>query len=219
MPVPSQERRTFLESARKRYQEALPDNPDVAEYLTKTRGLSWDSVNYFRLGVVEDPLPSHEHYQGMLAIPYIAPNGDTLSIRFRNLADTGPKYLTMPGDKPRPFNTPSIERHAVNICLTEGEIDTMILHQLGLPAIGIPGAKVWKKEWSLIFKPYRIVYVFTDGDTAGREFGQMIAGELSNARIIDMGTYIDQDGNTVSHDVNTRYLVEGADAILRKVNM
>lgn len=219
MPVPSQERRTFLASARKKYQEALPDNPDVVEYLTKTRGLSMDSVNYFRLGVVDDPLPGNEAYKGMLSIPYTAPNGDTLSIRFRNLADIGPKYLTMPGDKPRPFNTPAVERHSVNICLTEGEIDTMILHQLGLPSMGIPGAKVWKKEWGLILRPYRTVFVFTDGDVAGRDFGKMIAEELPNVRIIDMGTYIDQDGIEKSHDVNTKYLVEGADVLLRKVDM
>lgn len=222
MPVPSKERREFLEKARLTYQENLTDDAAVIDYLATTRGLSWDSVQYFRLGVVKDPLPGHEGYAGKLAIPYIAPNGDTLSIRFRQPNDeygNGPKYLTVPGDKPRPFNTSSIERHSDIMCMTEGEIDTMTLHQLGLPSIGIPGANVWKTEWPLIFNPYRTVYVFTDGDDAGKKFGEMIADCLSNARIISMGKYIDEDGNEKSCDVNKRYLLEGADAILRKVKL
>lgn len=184
------------------------------------RGLSADSVHYFRLGVADDPLPGHEAYRGMLSIPYLAPNGDTLSIRFRRLNGDGPKYLTMPGDKPRPFNTSSIERHAVNICLTEGEFDTMILHQLGLPSIGIPGVRSWKEEWCHIFTPYKTVYGFIDGDAPGREFGKKMGELLPNFRGIDMGSYQDGEGNEISLDVNSTFLqINGANIILGKVEM
>jgi DNA primase len=144
----------------------------------------------------------------MLSIPYTAPNGDTLSIRFRRLQGDGPKYLTAPGDKPRLFNTPAVERYSDIMCITEGEFDTMILSQAGLPAMGVPGAQAWKKEWFLILKPYRTIYIFVDGDDPGRKFGQMIAEKLSNARIIELG-----DGM----DVSSFYLENDADAILRKV--
>lgn len=217
MPVPSPERRKFSESARKRYQETLA--PDDAEglYLTKTRGLSWDSVSYFRLGVVRDPLPGHEDYVGMLAIPYLAPNGDTLTIRFRNLTGNGPKFRTLPGDKPRPYNTSALERHSADIWIPEGEPDTWILHQLGLPSCGLPGATTWKSEWKHIFAPYRTVYVPMDGDVAGRKFGEKIAESLSNARLIDMGKYVDSDGEEKSHDVNSYFLENGPEATLKKV--
>lgn len=208
MPVPSKERRKFLEQARKQYQEDLRDDAPAVDYLTTTRGLSWDNVTYFRVGVVGNPLPGHENYRGMLAIPYTAPNGDTLSIRFRRLNGDGAKYLTAPGDKPRLFNTSSIERHSDIICVTEGEFDAMVLNQVGLPAMGVPGANTWRKEWTLILKPYRTVYIFIDGDDPGRQFGKTIAEGLSNARIIDLG-----DGM----DVNSYFLENGAEEIMKKV--
>ncbi|GAA2687772.1 toprim domain-containing protein [Nonomuraea recticatena] len=217
MPVPSKERRTFLESARKTYQEALTEDAFAVDYLTTTRGLSWDSVTYFRLGVVGDPLPGHEAYKGMLAIPYIAPNGDTLSIRFRNLRDNGPKYLTLPGDKPRPYNTAAIERYTSAMWITEGEIDSITLHEVGVPAIGIPGANTWRNDWALIFKPYQEVLIPVDGDDAGHKFGRGIAEQLENARVIDMGTYIDDNGEERSHDVNSFFVMHGQEALLRKV--
>jgi hypothetical protein len=225
MPVPSLERRTFLERARRKYQEDLTPDGDAGRYLTETRHLSWDSVSYFRLGVVNDPLPGHESYRGMLAIPYIAPNGDTLQIRFRRLFGEGPKFKTMPGDIPRPYNTPDLEKFSNDIWITEGEPDTWILHQLGLPSVAIPGATVWRPEWKYIFAQYRTIYVPCDGDEAGYKFGQMLAEVMSNVRPIDMGKYetLDRTGEDDytqienSHDVNSYYIQEGAEATLKKV--
>lgn len=217
MPVPSPERRTFLELARKNYQATLTPEHAAGQYLVTTRGLSWDSVAYFRLGVVEDPLPGHEAYKGMLAIPYLAPNGDTLTIRFRRLGTEGPKFQTLPGDKPRPYNTSALERHSQDIWITEGEPDTWILHQLGLPSNGMPGATVWKPDWKHIYAPYRTVYVPTDGDDAGKKFGRMLVEHLENVRPIDMGTYTDGDGVVMGHDVNSYFIEHGPEATLKKV--
>lgn len=217
MPVPSQERRKFLEKARKKYQEFLTPESDAGQYLTRSRGLSWDSVSYFRLGVAENPLSGHEEFQGMLCIPYLAPNGDTLTLRFRRLGDEGPKYRSMHGDTPRPYNTPALERHTLDFWLTEGEPDCWTLHQLGLPANGYGGANTWKPHFRHIYAQYRTVFVACDGDKAGREFGKAIAKDLPNARPIDMGTYIDDEGAERSHDVNSYYLMHGSDETLRKV--
>lgn len=217
MPVPSQERRTFLERARKRYQESLTPESDAGQYLMKTRGLLWANANYFRLGVVNDPLPGHEEFQGMLCIPYLAPNGDTLTLRFRRLGDEGPKYRSMHGDTPRPYNTPALERHSLDFWLLEGEPDTWISHQLGLPCNGYGGANTWKSYFRHIYAQYRTVFVPCDGDKAGKDFGRSIAKDLPNARVIDMGTYLDDEGEERSHDVNSFFLLEGPEATLRKV--
>lgn len=195
------------------------ENAAAIDYLATTRGLSWDNVQYFRLGVVDDPLPGHESYRGMLSIPYTAPNGDTLSIRFRQPTDDfiGPKYLTLPGDTPRLYNTSALDRHEDFMCLTEGEIDTATAHQIGLPSIGIPGVQAWKPEWALIFKPYRVTYVFTDGDEPGDTFGRMIAEQVPNARPISMGRWTNENGEDKSCDVNKRVQIDGPDWVLGKV--
>lgn len=214
--MPSKERREFLEEARKNYQESLTSESVAGQYLTTTRGLSWANVNYFRLGVVNDPLPGHEEMRGMLSIPYLAPNGDTLTIRFRRLGEDGPKYRSMHSDTPRPYNTPALERHSLDFWITEGEPDTWILQQLGLPANGFGGANTWKSHFRHIYAQYRTVFVACDGDTAGKDFGKAIATSLPNARAIDMGTYEDDEGEH-SHDVNSFFLMEGPEATLRKV--
>lgn len=183
----------------------------------KTRGLSWANVSFFRLGVVDAPLPGHEDFAGMLSIPYIAPNGDTVTIRFRRLGDEGPKYRSMHGDTPRPYNTPALERATKDFWITEGEPDTWILHQLGLPANGFGGANTWKPCFRHIYSQYRTVFIPCDGDAAGKKFGESIAKDLPNARPIDMGTYIDDEGEERSHDVNSYYLMYGPDETLRKV--
>lgn len=216
MPVPSAERRKFSEEARKTYQESLTPESDAGQYLTETRGLSWDSVAFFRLGVVESPLPGHEDMRGMLSIPYLAPNGDTLTVRFRRLGDEGPKYRSMHGDAPRPYNTQALERHSLDFWITEGEPDTWTCHQLGLPVTGFGGANTWKPLFRHIYAQYRTVFIPCDGDKAGREFGKSIATSLPNARPIDMGTYVDEEGEH-AHDVNSFFLMEGREATLKKV--
>ncbi|MEU1881931.1 toprim domain-containing protein [Streptosporangium sp. NPDC020072] len=210
MPVPSSERRTFLEKARKRYQADLLEDAFAVDYLTTSRYMEWDNVTYFRLGVVGNPLPGHEAYKGMLSIPYMAPDGDTLDIRFKRLVGDGPKYLTTPGSKPRPFNTSAIEAHSDVMVLQEGEFDTMTWRQCGVPAIGVPGVDSWRPEWALIFKPYRSVIVPMDGDEPGRKFGATIAKALSNAHPVDLGDGMD------SNDFYGQY---GKDALLEKVGL
>ncbi|SDH17892.1 hypothetical protein SAMN05421505_11278 [Sinosporangium album] len=208
MPVPSPERRKSLEQARKQYQQDLMSSEDVSRYLTENRGLSWETITHFRLGVVGNPSPEHDDYRGMLAIPYMAPNGDTLSIRFRNLSRDGPKYRSMPGDKPRPYNTSAVERAEDYIVLAEGEMDTMSGHQVGLPTIGVPGANCWKPEWAHIFHQYRRVIVPMHGDPAGRKFGASIAEKLSNTYLVDLG-----DGN----DMNSIHTASGPGALREKL--
>src|SRR5918999_1537373 len=69
-----------------------------------------DGAERFGLGVVSDPIPGHEMYQGMLSIPYVRfPTPErwvVVTIRFRCIRegcthDYHGKYNSMPGDTPR----------------------------------------------------------------------------------------------------------------------
>lgn len=204
MIVPSDSTREFLEQASKRYAQALPKSPAAVEYMA-SRGLS-EMVQRFRLGVVSDPLPGHEQYLGMLAIPYLTPSMSVTTIRYRNLTTVGPKYLSPTGDIPRIYNTEALERATGAIVITEGELDAISAEVAGFPAVGLPGAQSWRPAWRRLFEQYDIVMILQDDDDAGKEFAFKIQSELENARTIVMRR----------GDVND-FLVKNGPAELRKL--
>lgn len=157
-------------------------------------GAARPKVDEFLLGYVDDPLPGHESYKGMLAIPYIRPTFDgellVATIRFRCLLDHEHefhgKYNTMPGDRRRMYNTRALVESNHVIGITEGEMDTITLELCGLPAVGIPGVQGWNDAFREPFLGYEKVYIFGDGDKPGREFATKMASELRNGVIVPM---------------------------------
>lgn len=207
--------KTFLGEATETYHKALmasPESPAV-EYL-KSRGLSGVSAQFFKLGIVESPLPGHEQYQGKLALPYLTSSG-VVSMRFRALPPddaSGPKYLSVPGDIPRLFNPADLSGWQSFVCICEGEFDAMTAHQAGLPAIGIPGVNGWKEFYSHCFKGYESVFILADNDDKGQgeTFAEKVAGQVANARIVLMPS---------GHDVNSFVHAEGADALKKRLEI
>lgn len=170
------------------YAKSLPGSP--AEQFLETRGLPPARVVKVRFGYVDQPEPGHEQYRGMLAIPYLRrsqkDDWTVAAIRFRCIApgcehsDHG-KYNTVAGDKPRLYNTVVISESQDRIAITEGEIDAITATLAGVPAVGVPGANLWKPHYKHAFEGFEKVFVLADGDPAGLELMKKIAGVLPNA--------------------------------------
>ncbi|QGJ88812.1 DNA primase [Mycobacterium phage Yecey3] len=204
----SESQRTYLWEAMHQYRSSLPGSP-AAEYLA-SRGVL--EAARFGLGYVEEPLPGHELYRGCLAIPYMrwSPWRDwsVAAIRYRRLDGGKPKYMTMPGDKPRLYNTHALTRYSRDMAITEGEIDCVTAELAGLSCVGVPGAQLWKPHFRELFLGYRNVNILADGDEPGLEFAKQVAKTLPNARIIPM-----PDGE----DVNSLVTTQGKDALLERI--
>ena len=204
----SESQRAFLWEATSKYRESLPGSP-AEEYLA-SRGIP--ATTPFGLGYVADPLPGHEIYRGCLAIPYLrwSPwrKWTAASIRFRRLEGDGPKYLTIPGDKARLFNTHALTRYSKDIAITEGEIDAITAELAGVPAVGVPGASLWKPFYRELFLGYRHVNILADGDEPGLDFARKVARTLPNARIIPMPDW---------EDVNSLVLKKGSEALFERI--
>jgi len=204
----SQSQRDYLWEATSRYRESLPGSP-ADEYLA-SRGIP--TVTPFGLGFVAEPLPGHEMYRGCLAIPYLrwSPwrGWTAASIRFRRLDGGKPKYMTLPGDKPRLFNTNALTNYSKDMAITEGEIDAITAELAGVPTVGVPGAQMWKPHFRELFLGYRTVNILADGDEAGMDFARSVAKTLPNARIIPM-----PDGQ----DVNSLVHSQGKEALLERI--
>lgn len=222
MQTLSEEQRRFFEQAASTYQADLAGDTSAQAYLA-SRGLGPSALGTFRLGVVRRPLAGHESYQSRLCIPYITPHG-VVNLRFRCLEphdcaktvlwtdkDNKPhycmKYLSMDGMDGNLFNVLDLKKDSPFICVAEGEIDTMSLSLAGLPAVGAPGIDTWAKHFARCLEDFEVIYVFGDGDKAGRKFSSFLARE-AKARPIRMPS---------GEDCNSIYVKEGADGLRRLI--
>lgn len=210
----SESQKKFLREATSRYHQTYPGSP--AEDYMASRGLVNPRINdemgKFRLGYVAEPLPGHEMYQGMLAIPYLRWSREhgwaVVSIRYRRLDDGKPKYLTSAGDRPRLYNTLALIRQSPYVAITEGEIDAMTAQACGVPTVGVPGATSWKPYFREPFLGYRDVFILSDGDEAGLQFANTVAGTLPNAKVV---------ASPPGEDVNSLVMKQGKAALLERI--
>lgn len=210
----SNSQRQFLLESALRYYKDLPGS--VAEEYLARRGLL-GPINEYRLGVVENPLPGHEQYRGMVSIPYLRNSTDgqvsVVSIRFRCIEDHEHeyhgKYNSMPGDRPRLYNTQALQDRDDEIAICEGEFDAISASLAGVAAVGVPGVQAWQEHFREPFLGYETVWILADGDSPGLTFAKQLAGSLPNGRIIQM-----PDG----YDTNSFIADHGADALTERIN-
>jgi DNA primase len=177
----------------------------VSEYL-RQRGIGRDEAVAGGLGYVVVPAPGHEQMVGRMTIPYTTSSG-VVDIRFRAVdGETAPKYMSLPGSKPRMYQAPLTLLPSPFIVITEGELDALILWRcLGIPAVGVPGASQWQPHWERVLEGYETVLVCGDGDDAGRRFAKEMTRKIESAVQVAL-----PDG----HDINSWYVEQGAAAVL-----
>jgi 5S rRNA maturation endonuclease (ribonuclease M5) len=225
--IQSEEQKTFLAEATTRYKRSLSGSP--GELYLEKRGLLTPenrvALSRFQIGYVEDPLPGHEWYQGWLSIPYLrkGPSEDgpfkgwsVATMKFRcikdhNCEEAHPKlgkYMSHPGDT-KLFNTVDLQSSDDAIAICEGEIDAITAHLCGIPAVAVPGVKAWKSKYYRLFRGYKTIWVFADGDS----YGEGLAKELSNK----MGDKITVIKMPDGEDVNSVVLKHGKQALLKGI--
>ena len=157
-----------LETATSTFQAALPNHPEATAYLAG-RGLSHDTAGRFRLGFVDTQVPGFERFMGMIAIPNIC-GGErphVVGVKFRRLPDQEGKKYDQPSQPTRLFNARAIDEADDVLCITEGELDAIVLEQLGLHAVGVPGSSAWKSHYWRVLEGVPRVVLFRDNDDAG----------------------------------------------------
>ncbi len=202
----SASQREALEEAVSSYEAAVTAE-DVS--WLRTRGITVEAADTFRLGVAHSPMPGHGKFAGFLSIPYLDKNGCPLSLRFRCLQEHDHrsaghgKYMSITDEPPRVFNVHAIHSAGDTIHVAEGEIDAITLTMLGLPAIAIPGAQGWRNHHRRMLAGFSRVWVWGDPDEAGAAFNQKVTRSLKSAKAVRLR----------DHDVNMTYQLGGADAL------
>ena len=197
-----------LSEAAERYSQAI--NADALAYL-EGRGISEAVAAKYRLGTITDPIEGHQMYEGWISIPYFTALDICVGFKFRRLDDGKPKYGAPIGQKAHLYNVPAVMEDANRIVICEGEFDTIIMNEAGIPAVGVPGVAAWKPFYSKLFTGFDVVYIVGDNDeredkdtNPGQEFSRRVASEVLNSQIIILPP---------GQDITEFYLTNGADAL------
>lgn len=150
-----------LKPTKLEYPDDWVAHPYAVRYFT-SRNITPESVKKFKLG-----------YTGWrFSIPNYN-DGELVGVKLRrnpnNNEDRGPKYTSLPGSKPGLFNRDILYSTKEVVCV-EGELDAIVLDQLGIPAVSSTGGcNTFPSEWIRWFKGLTTVYLWFDSDDPGRK--------------------------------------------------
>jgi len=206
--VPSLSTRRLLAERTQEYAGQM--TAEAAAYLLG-RGITKEAAEFFRIGFVASPLPGDDMYAGRLAIPYCTPSG-VVAMKFRSLGgEKDNRFITFTGTTmKRLYNPGVLVKPHLTIYLCEGEIDTITAWMCGLPALGIPGVKQWRRTFSRALRNRRVV-VLADGDDngEGERFADTISGDVDDCGVILL----------TDEDVNSYFMKHGKDGLRERVGL
>lgn len=194
----------IFEIACKYYEERLMENPKAYKYLTDDRGFYDSTIREARLGWADGNLVTHliqkgfspediqetglvnkfgeDFFNNEIIIPYLN-YGIAFQLRGKNMSG---KYRGLPGAKAALYGTDHIIGETTNI-VTEGEFCALHLHQLGFPAVGVPGANTWKLEWNELFEESKRTFLMYDADKPGKTGAENVSQKLGpKTRIVEL---------------------------------
>jgi DNA primase (bacterial type) len=126
--------------------------------------------------------------------PYLR-DGEYVNGKFRNIADKR-DMRQEGGAEPCLFGWHLIDPKARKVCITEGEIDAMTLHQVGIPALSVnagAGNHQWIDNDYERLQRFSEIYLCYDADEAGQKGVREVAKRLGieRCKIVQFGGYKD----------------------------
>ena len=201
----------ILQFAAQFYHEKLLENDDALDYLQDERGLTFGTIEKFKLGWADGSLRPELEKRGFnfdemirsglvtergrdffyshVTIPYMTLGSTVLSVRGKEI---GGKYLTPRGHKAHLFNSDS--GRSETLLIAEGEFDAMSLEQLGFNAVAAPGAGTWQDAWTPYIESKR-TYIIFDADEAGLAGADKLSSKLLGSRIVHIPEMLNGDGS------------------------
>lgn len=216
----SNRRYEVMQAANRYFEDCLDLQEEVQTYLAN-RGLTMATVAERRLGWADGTLLGHmkskgfsllelrevglvgdngEFFSEHITIPYLV-NSNVVTIRGKEI---GGKYLSLSHSKVRLYNTDvCFTDDIIEVAICEGEFDSMLSQQMGVPAVALPGAMSWQAAWTGYFEKMKRVYVIFDNDDPGRAGAEKVQKSLgSKARVVDLGPRdAEQASNNDGNDI------------------
>jgi len=152
-------------------------NSTVAQQYFKSRNITFEAMDYFKLGYSEN--------QRMVTVPLHSPDGVPVGIIGRSIEGKSFKNSNnLPRNKTM-FNLHRAKREGGTIIVVESSFDVIRLWQAGFPnAVATLGGSISDININHLNRYASTVILMTDNDGAGRMLGKTIAGKLKNKNVL-----------------------------------
>lgn len=198
------EARNYLENERKltgetinRFQIGFACG-GLKSHLTETCKYSLDLC--FKAGVLrqKDDGQAHDYFYRRIILPNIN-KGRVVYLSGRNIDNSEPKYLHLPGEQKFLYNEEALGNN--EIIIVEGFFDSITLNQSGKDSVALVSTSL-KPEFAHKFSKSESIYLCLDGDEAGRKGIQKL-GEtfLDKAKVIQLPDGTDPDSFIRSNSI------------------
>lgn len=192
--------------------DRLSHTASAKKYLLD-RGITEETAKWFELG----------YERKRIIIPIKDIDGNYVNCRKHSVDKTVPankKVISVPGyGKMRLFPLEHLNSDIIMLC--EGELDTILANQYGLPAMTVTsGAGSWNSEWNPLFNK-KEVYICYDNDIAGRTGARKVAEQLyshaTTIKIIELPVTDKED--VTDYFVKYNYTVEDLMAVFTNTSV
>lgn len=169
--------------ARERKQYRRPQKPSCST--PRSRALEWLQSRGLTVATQEAFKIDEQVREGKTyaVLPYLR-DGELVNVKYRNTDDKRDMRQEA-GAEPCLFGWHLIEPRQRSIAITEGEIDAMTLHQIGVPALSVnagAGNHQWiESDWERLERFSEILVCFDDDD-AGRKGAAEVVQRLGAER-------------------------------------
>jgi Toprim-like len=183
-PTPPKRMPASLDKQAAIYHDTMPN--DIRDYLHNERLITDEDIDGYQLGYME------QRGRKWITIPVTDRSRNVLFMKLRqdpsNPVEGQPKYMSTGGEASM-FNAQVLNDKPDALVICEGELDCLVLHGFGIPAIcSTAGAATFKDEWIDQLNFVRDFYVLMDNDEAGKvgtlSLGEKLAAAYPNSSIL-----------------------------------
>ena len=146
------------------------------DYL-KSRGITEDSMHYFKLGYSKN--------MNMVITPVHSPDGIPVGLVGRSIVDkTFKNSVNLPKNKTL-FNIHRAKRVGDHVIIVESNFDAIRVYQAGFPnVVATLGGHISDDNIKLLNRYFNKITIMTDSDNAGRDLGKNICYKLRNKNLL-----------------------------------
>jgi twinkle protein len=182
------------------FHHRLLNDPEALAYVTETRGISLETIKHFMLGLQTDKTGIRwltiPHYEG----------GKLVNVKSRSLPPSERTFRRVKDCRSILFNGGILGETLEEVFITEGEIDSITLHDHGFNNVvsGTTGAGSFEPSWIDLLSKVKKVFLCYDQDEAGQKGVRELARRLGYDRCWNVTLPEGQDVNeffTSGHDV------------------
>lgn len=140
-----------------------------------------------------------------IRIPYFNQDGSQIAVRYRNHPESKTRFYWSKGSKAHLYGLQFIDNFSSDyVVLVEGESDCHSAWMHDIQAIGVAGAKNFKKEYAKLFDGFDKIYIHQEPDNGGTEFVKSICRVLPSEKLYTISAFAVDDECKDLADLNVK---------------